>query len=58
MFSVAIIAGLHAVQCWWQDTDRGKLLLGQKHVSSAQVSRGLVWDRTGMFPVRGRRLTA
>ena len=54
---VAISAGMQAVQCWWQDTERARPLLGQKHVPSAQVSRGLVWDRTGMFAMRGRRLT-
>lgn len=50
-------AGMQAVQCRWHDTNRERPLLGQKRVSSAQVSRGLVWDRTGMLSARGRRLT-
>jgi len=39
---------------WWNDTDRGKHLLGEKSFSvplySPQITRGLTWDRTRASP--------
>ena len=58
-FSVAMSAGMQAVQCRCHDTERGRPLLGQKHVLSAQVSRGLGlgsnWYVIGERPAPDRR---